>query len=530
MRNFEAPGRSLAASCNGMAATSHILATLAAVDMLQKGGNAMDAAVTACAVQCVVEPGSTGIGGDCFVLYAPEGSGDIVAFNGSGRAPGKATQAWYAKQGMAEIPRASPHAVTIPGAVDAWSQLLARHGTRELSEVLQPAIRLAFEGYAITPRVNLDWSEQQELLSADPVASRMLLVDGKAPAVGTRHRQPELAETLKRIAKSGRDAFYAGAVAEDMVERLQSLGGLHTIEDFKTARGEFVAPIKTGFRGYDVYECPPNGQGIIALLILNILAGFRPEGDPMALERLHVEIEATRLAYSVRNAFLADPALASVPGDWMLSGRLADDLRKRIEPGRMVDPLPKLAGPAHNDTVYITVVDKDRNSASFINSTFHTFGSGIVAPRSGVVLQNRGMSFSLDARHPNVIAPGKRPLHTIIPAMLVKDGRAQMPFGVMGGDYQAMGHASFLARVLDYGLDLQEAMDLPRVFPEPGTRSLQIEGTLKPETQEGLAKIGYELKRMTRPIGGSQAIWIDWANGTLIGGSDPRKDGGALGY
>jgi gamma-glutamyltranspeptidase / glutathione hydrolase len=514
----------------GMAATSHPLATLTAINILQGGGNALDAAVAACAVQCVVEPGSTGIGGDCFALYAPGGGGEVVAFNGSGRAPARATQEWYAQSGLEAIPRQSPHAVTIPGAVDAWSQLLAAHGSRELGELLRPAIRLASDGYAISPRVNLDWREQVELLRADAAASRIFLVDGQAPAVGFRHRQPELAETLRLIADIGRDGFYSGAVAEDMVERLSALGGLHTLSDFKAARGEFVRPISAEFRGYDVVECPPNGQGVIALILLNILSGYPGAGDPIAPDRLHVEIEAARLAYSVRDAYVADPNLVQVVTDRLLSVAFAEDLRRRIVPGQIIEPSAMALGPAHADTVYISVVDKDRNCASFINSTFFTFGSGIVAPRSGVVLHNRGMSFSLDAQSANVIGPGKRPMHTIIPGMLLKDGRVQMSFGVMGGHYQALGHANLLTRVLDFGLDLQEAIDLPRLFPLPGTRTVEIESTFPDAVQENLRNLGYQLVHPSRPIGGAQAIWIDWDKGVLIAGSDPRKDGCALAY
>ena len=530
MRNFQAAGRSPVLATNGMAATSHPLSTLTAVNILQQGGNALDAAVAACAVQCVVEPGSTGLGGDCFALYAPAGSGDIVAFNGSGRAPARATEAFYAEAGFTEIPRQSPHAVTVPGAVDAWSQLLAAHGSRDLGELLQPAIRLASEGYAISPRVHFDWSEQVDLLTSNPAAQQMFLVNGKAPAVGTKHRQPELAETMRQIARHGRDAFYSGPVAADMVECLTALGGLHTLDDFRTARGDFVSPISTPFRGFDVVECPPNGQGLIALILLNVLAAYPGKGDPIAFDRLLLEIEATRLAYSVRSAYLADPVAASIPTDWLLSEAFAAGLQARLVPGQISNISPPFSGPPHSDTVYISVVDKDRNCASFINSTFMTFGSGIVAPRSGIVLHNRGMSFSLVPGHPNVIAPGKRPMHTIIPGMLRKAGRVQMSFGVMGGHYQAMGHAYLLTRLLDYGLDLQAAMDLPRLFPQPGTCRIEIEDGFAPEVKEGLQRIGYDIVRPLRPIGGSQAIWIDWDRDVLIAGSDPRKDGCALGF
>lgn len=528
IRDFEAPGRSCVLSMNGMAATSHPAATLAAINMLQAGGNAMDAAIAACAVQCVVEPGSTGIGGDCFALYAPKG-GEIVAYNGSGRAPAMATAQHLRALGIETIERRSPHAVTIPGAVDAWCRLLADWGTRDLATVLAPAIAYARDGYAVTPRVHADWVSQAGILAIDPSTRAVFLPDGQPPVAGDTHRQPALAETLATIAREGRDGFYRGRVAEDIVSTLQAAGGLHTLEDFAAAAGDYVTPIRTRFRDYEVVECPPNGQGVIALLILNILAGLPHDADPLSAERLHRDIEATRLAYAARDAWLADPARAQVDVDRMLSEAFADELRSRIGPKAM-GARPRLDGAEHTDTVYITVVDRDRNAVSFINSLFNPFGSGRLAPGSGVLLHNRGTGFSLTPGHPNEIAPGKRPLHTIIPGMLVRAGRVQMPFGVMGGHYQAMGHAYFLTRVIDDGFDLQTAMELPRLFPLPGTDLVEAERRIPPETMRGLRDRGHRIIPAEKPIGGSQAIWIDWEKGVLIGASDPRKDGCALGY
>lgn len=531
MRNLELPGRSVARSLNGMAATSHSLATLTAVNVLQGGGNAMDAAVAACAVQGVVEPESTGLGGDCFVLYAPGGGSDIVAFNGSGRAPQAATAKWFADQGIDKIERYTPHAVTVPGAVDAWAQLLRDHGTRSLGDLLQPAIRFARDGYAVTERVAADWASEIETLSHDPAASGIFLPDGQAPALGSVHRQPALAASLELIAEQGRDAFYKGAIAEDLVAHLKALGGLHRLEDFAAAGGEYVAPIKAAYKGYDVYECPPNGQGVIALLLLNILAGFDlPSLGAMSAERLHLEIEATRLAYQARNAYVADPAQADVPLEQLLSADYAATLRSEIDATRatVAGAAPPVA--EHADTVYISVVDKDRNAVSFINSTFNSFGSGICGPKSGVILQNRGAAFSLDPDHPNCIAPGKRPMHTIIPGMVVKDDRAVMPFGVMGGQYQACGHARFLTNFFDYGLDVQQSMDLARSFPPPGETEVEAESGIPNEVLARLEDMGHRFCAPEKPIGGSQAIQIDWEQGTLAGGSDPRKDGCALGY
>ncbi|MER9953003.1 gamma-glutamyltransferase [Mesorhizobium sp. M0047] len=529
MRNFEKPTRSVAVSRHAMAATSHPSATLTALQILEAGGNAMDAGIAACAVQCVVEPGSTGIGGDCFVLYAPNGSDKVLAYNGSGRTPAALTADWFNERGLTDVPRQSPASVTIPGTIDAWTRLHADHGDLPFAEVLAPAIRFAEEGYAITPRVHRDWSLVEELLAADPTAARIFLPAGRAPKIGEVHRQPELAETLKRIAADGRRGFYEGPVAEDMASYLRSLGGLHTLEDFANARGEYVTPVTTDFRGYTIHECPPNGQGIIALLILNILSRFEAKGNPQSADRLHVEIEATRLAYAARDAWIADPGKADVPVDHLLSDELADRLAGMIDLRKALTDLPPFEMPLHRDTVYISIVDRNRNAVSFINSIFDSFGTGLVSPRSGVILHNRGQSFSLKPGHPNQIGPSKRPLHTIIPGMVTRNGRVEMPFGVMGGYYQALGHAHLISKVLDYGMDLQGAIDLPRVMPTSNGTRVEAEHTIDGSTKAELERRGFTFTPAEEPIGGAQAIRIDWENGTLTGASEPRKDGIALG-
>lgn len=534
MRNFENPGRSLAVGRAGMAATSHPAATLTAVEVLKAGGAAIDAAVAACAVQSVVEAGSTGIGGDCFALLAPAG-GEVIAYNGSGRAPVAMTLERMRALGITAIDRRSPHAVTVPGAVDAWARLVADHGRMTLRELLAPAIALARDGYAITPRVAYDLGNQRDLLDQDPTARATFLVDGAAPAMGGVQRQPLLADTLEAIGHDGPDAFYKGAVAEDMVSFLRDLGGLHELSDFAEARGDYATPIRTDYRGRTVYECPPNGQGVIALMILNILKRFKPSGDPLSADNLHIEIEATRLAYAARDAFVADMGTAATdtanaPLDHLLSDALADRLAARIDPARAL-PLSTLRDAVeHKDTVYIAVVDKDRNAVSFINSVFHPYGSGLMAPRSGVLFHNRGQSFSLVEGHPNAVAPRKRPMHTIIPGMVAENGRVRLTFGVMGGHYQAMGHAHFLSKLFDHGLDLQSAMDLPRLFPLPGTSEVEAEGALRQSVGAELERRGFTVVPPKWAIGGAQAIWIDWERGTLLGGSDHRKDGCALGY
>ena len=531
MRQFQYLGRSPVYSTGGMAATSHPLATQTAIAILQNGGNALDAAVAASAVQCVVEPGSTGIGGDCFCLYAPQGRADqIIAYNGSGRAPQAATPEWFAAQGMTAIQRHSPHAVTVPGAVDAWCQLVQDHGTLALSEILAPAITYAREGYPLADRARFDFGLQQRVLQANGTLAQTFLVDGALPQVGTRLRQPLLAHTLAAIAQNGRAGFYGGPIAAEMVEYLRHAGGLHTLEDFEATQGEYVVPISGEFRDYTVHQCPPNSQGVIALLLLNIMASLEREADLLSPQRVHQEIEAGRLAYQDRFCYLSDPAYTDIPLDGLLSADHAAKLRTVIDPTRALDPLPRFTAPSHRDTVYITVVDRDRNACSLINSLFDDFGSGLMTPQSGVVFHSRGMSFSLDSQHPNCIAPGKRPMHTIIPGMVSHKGKVVLSYGVMGGHYQAFGHMQFLCRLLDYGYNIQAAQDLPRFFPEPLTGDVEVEDRLSAQTKTQLIAMGHRLVPPPKPIGGSQAIWIDWTAGVLIGGSDPRKDGCAIGY
>lgn len=529
MRDFQAPGRSPVQALNGMAATSHPAATLTAIEVLRGGGNAMDAAIAACAVLCVVEPQSTGVGGDCFVLYAPKGGGEVITYNGSGRAPAAAEAAWFLDRGIDEIDLQSPHAVTVPGAIDAWARLAADHGTRALGELLQPAIGYAEDGYVVLARVAHDWAGCADKLRACPTSAHIFLPDGRAPRAGDVHRQPKLAETLRVIAREGRDGFYTGRVAEDIVGFLRDCGGLHSLDDFAAAGGEYVTSIHTDYHGLDIHECPPNGQGMVALIMLNLLSGFDlAKLDPAGVERLHLEIEAGRLAFRDRDAFLADPKLADVPIEHLLSAEYADQLRNTIRPDRALEILPPPGLAAHDDTVYLTVVDRDRNAVSFINSLFHGFGGGLAAPGCGIMLQNRGAGFVVEPGHPNCIAPNKRPLHTIIPGMALQGGRVVMPFGVMGGHYQPVGHAHLVSNIIDFGMDVQAAIDFPRVFRYGD--HLEIEHGIDDAVVEGLAALGHDLLIATEAHGGGQAIHIDWRSGVLTGGSDPRKDGCALGY
>jgi gamma-glutamyltranspeptidase/glutathione hydrolase len=527
MRDFNIPGRSAAMAANGMVATSQPRATLAGLDVLRSGGNAMDAAIAAVAMQCVVEPQSTGIGGDCFVLYSRKGA-PPVALNGSGRAPQKATAEWYAERQMHEIATTTPHAVTIPGAIDAWCELNREYGTKSLSELLEPAARAAEEGYIVNQRVAYDWQRLQWKLQ-DPVTAALFLNNGKPPAAGDRMRNPALAATLRRIGREGRSAFYEGAVADEIVTRLKALGGFHEEEDFAGQRSNWVEPIHAGYRDYDVYECPPNGQGLAALMILRQLEGFALAGDKLSeADRLHLLAEATKSAYRVRDAFVADPAQVAVDVAAFLSDDWTERARRQIRLDSVLPGNEWHGGTLHQDTVYLCAVDRDGNACSFINSLFSGFGSGIVAPKSGILLQNRGSGFRTTPGHPNAIAPRKRPFHTIIPAMLVNHGRAVMPFGVMGGQYQAVGHAHFVHRVIDRGIDPQQAAEAPRSFAFRG--KLQVERANAEPIVADLARRGHEIAMREVPLGGCQAIWIDTDRGVLIGGSDPRKDGLALGY
>lgn len=531
MRDFENSGRSVAASRNGMAATSHPAATLTAVDILRAGGRAIDAAVAACAVQCVVEAGSTGIGGDCFALLAFDGRAKVTAYNGSGRTPAAATFDWYERAGITSIERSTPHAVTIPGAIEAWSRLINDHGRLSLAEVLAPAIELARSGYAITPRVAFDIATEFDLLRADPTTARTFLGENQVPEVGTVQHQYALADTMEQVGAEGPSAFYRGDIAQEMVEFLRERGGLHTIDDFAGSEGNYVEPITSTYRGMIVHECPPNGQGIIALLIMNILERLPlHKGQPDHPDNLRMEVEATRLAYSVRDAFLGDPANGPIPESVILSDKFADDLAARINTVAPAVDTPVWDAIEHRDTVYISVVDKDRNAVSFINSIFHSYGSALMTPKSGVLFHSRGQSFSLKKGHPNAIAARRRPMHTIIPGMVTNGDRVVMPFGVMGGHYQAMGQASFLTRFLHHGMDIQGAIEAPRLFPLPGTRTIEMEHRLRGVVSKDFEDKGFTVTPPAHAIGGAQAIWIDWTNGTLIGGSDPRKDGCALGY
>ena len=527
IRDFHLPGRSPVYAREGMAATSHPLASLAAIETLKAGGTAADAAVAAVAVLCVVEPAMTGIGGDCFCLVAKPDQ-PVWGYNGSGRAAAAVTTEKLLAQGMSrKIPATSPHAVTVPGAIEAWEAILKAHGKFGLDRVLQHAIGHAENGYAVAPRVAYDWAEQVDKLKRHAGAAKYYLRNGAAPDVGSTVRLPALATTLKAIAAEGAKAFYQGPIAADIAATVQAAGGFLAADDLARHRGDVVTPISTNYRGLDIVELPPNGQGMIALILLNIMEQFDFKTlDPNGPERLHTILEAARLAYGVREAHLADPASMGEPVAGLIDKAFAKKLSALINPEKRV-PLPKAPTPG-SDTVYLTVVDRDRTAVSLINSLYSAFGTAICTEKTGIMLHNRGSGFVVEPGHPNTIEPNKRPMHTIIPALAMRNGRCEMPFGVMGADYQPMGHAHVISNITDYGMDVQAAIDHPRMFYE-GETTL-VERGIPGATVAGLQARGHEVTMRDSPWGGGQGIVIDWERGTLIGGSDPRKDGSALGY
>jgi gamma-glutamyltranspeptidase/glutathione hydrolase len=427
-----------------------------------------------------------------------------------------------------QVPEFGILSVIVPGAVDAWQTALERFGTRSLEELLQPAIAFAEEGYAVTPVVSKSWQNNAAVLAPHPESRRDFLIDGHAPTVGTVHRQPRLAQSLRQIAQGGRDAFYRGSIAEEIVRFSRAHDGLLELDDFAAYRSEWVEPISTDYRGVRVYEIPPNGQGITALMTLNILEQANLRDMPhLSADHLHLVIEAFKLAVAERDEYVADPAFNRLPVEEMLSKEFAARQFARIDPQRAARYPIAPAARVHRDTVYLSVVDRDRNAVSFINSLYYPFGSGMVAGGTGIMLQNRGAGFVLERGHFNCIAPRKRPLHTIIPAMAYR-GDDLLSFGVMGGEYQPMGHVYVLTNWLDFGMDLQEAIDAPRF--QPGGGAVALERPIPQDVLKALQQRGHTVGRTELSLGGAQAIYVDARNGVLSAGSDPRKDGCALGY
>lgn len=525
MRDFQFPGRSPVLATGGMCATSHPLGAKAAIDVLERGGNAMDAAIAGAVLLGICEPQMTGIGGDCFVLWSEGGSDKVHALNGSGRSPAALDAATLRDSGETAVPLHSAHAVTIPGAIDAFCHLSETVGKLGLDALLAPAIRYADQGVVVAPRVAFDWGNDAATLQGS--ARDHFLMGGQPPKAGDTFRAPGQAEVLRRIAKDGRDAFYTGEVAEDMLSALNALGGLHTAEDFAAVSCTPTTPISGSYKDIEVVEHPPNGQGATALLMLNILSQFDIAGmDPLGAQRVHIEAEATKLAYDARNRFLADADYAS-RADYMLEMDTAKRLAALIDPSKAMQSPAALTEAVHKDTIYITVVDGDGMAVSLIYSIFHGFGSGIGTDKFGLLMQNRGAGFTLEKGHPNELKGGKRPMHTIIPGMIREGGRITMPFGVMGGAYQCCGHARFATNLSDFGMDPQAAIDAPRAFSDKGI--LNVERGYSDSVRSELSDMGHEVAIPQTAIGGAQAIKIH-ESGVLEGASDARKDGCALGF
>lgn len=526
MRDFQRPGRSAVFASNGICATSHPLAAKAALQILEAGGNAVDAAIAGAVLLGICEPQMTGLGGDCFVLVKPAGREDIIALNGSGRAPAGLDAADLRAQGYDVVPPQDVRAVTLPGAVDAFCRLSADWGKLGMKTALAPAIHYAEAGVPVAPRVAFDWAAAQGNLQG--VARDYYLVNGETPSAGTLFRAPKQAEVLRRIATEGRAGFYEGEVAEDMVDSLRALGGTHTLADFAATSCDYTTPISGTYKEIELVEHPPNGQGATAILMANILSQFDIAAmDPWGAERVHIEAETAKLAYDTRNRFLTDPDHMNRL-DHMLSMETARKLAGLINPRKAMASAATLSEQVHKETIYITVVDKDHMAVSLIYSIFHSFGAGLASDKFGINFQNRGSGFALTEGHPNEAKGGKRPMHTIIPGMLRKDDKLIMPFGVMGGAYQPNGHARFLSNLVDFGLDAQSAIDAPRSFSDAGV--LNVERGYSDSVREQLSNMGHVVQIPEGPIGGAQAIRIDYEKGVLIGASDPRKDGCALGY
>jgi gamma-glutamyltranspeptidase/glutathione hydrolase len=522
-------GRSPVLAPHGMVATSQPLAAAAGLRVLQEGGNAVDAAVATAAVLNVVEPMMCGIGGDLFAMVYWSETEELLGLNATGRAGSLVSSDELRSRGLEQMPGSGILAVTVPGALDGWGQLVDRFGRRSLGELLKPAIDYAENGFPVSDIIGTSWKQSEEKLSRHPSTARTYLVDGKAPETGQLFRSPDLARTFEKIAAEGTDVFYRGEIGERIAEFVQDEGGFITKEDLAAHRSNWVEPISTTYRGVTVYQIPPNSQGFVALEMLNILEGFDIHDlGHNSIETLHLLIEAKKLAFADRDAYLADPEKAKVPLEKLISKEYAAKRRELISPDRAAREVkPGLSD--HTETVYITVVDKDRNAVSLIYSIFSAFGSGLVVPDTGIMLQNRGTGFSLEPGHPNEIAPGKRALHTNMPGMAFKNGKPWLSYGVMGGDMQPQGHTQVLLNLIDFGMDIQEAGEMAR-FRHLGGSSVAFESGVDIDVLQGLIRKGHRPVTRMGAYGGYQAILIDPETGVLMGGSDLRKDGCAIGY
>jgi len=539
--------RSVVLGSNGMIATSQPLASAAGLEVLQNGGNAIDAAVTAAAVLGVVEPSMTGVGGDLFALVFDVATNTLRGLNASGRSAFSATPDAFVAHNLTRIPDTGVLSITVPGAVDGWCELLAAFGTIPLSDAIAPAIEYAANGYAVSEIISGQWRTSEAKLAADPLAAATFLSGGHAPRPGEIFRNPRLAATLATIAAEGRGGFYEGRIARAIAANLRQRGGLLDERDFAAHRADWVQPISTTYREHEIHELPPNTQGFVALEMLNILEGFdvRSMGHNSA-EFLHLFVEAKRIAFADRAAYLADPDDVPAPVlAALVSKEYAAERRKAIDrtraageyaagatagvaAGGLTEAKRNHSGLDRGDTVYLTAADRRGNVVSLIQSLFGSFGSGIVAGETGIVLQNRGSMFTLTPGHPNRIAPHKRPAHTLVPAFVMKDGAPYFSFGVMGGEHQAQGHAQVLVNLIDFGMNVQAAGEAARIHHADDV--IEVERGVPAAAREELARKGHRVVDGSGVFGGYQGILRDSTTGVLMGGSDPRKDGLAIGY
>ena len=524
--------RSMVLAKNGMVATSQPLGTMAGLRILMEGGNPVDAAVATAAVLNVVEVVSTGVGGDMFALVWNNQDKSIRAINGSGRAPAAASLRELTDQGFQEVPYFSPYTITVPGTVHGWETILRECGTMPLSEVLKPAIRYAEEGFPVSDYISYQWSTMVEKLARLPSGQEML-IDGRSPRQGEVMHLPGLGKTLRTIAEGGSEAFYKGEIAEKMASFVQEQGGWLAVEDLANHTSNWEQPISTTYRGLTCWESPPADQGIAALEALNIAEGWDVEAmGSQTAETYHHFIEAMRLAFADAFRYVADPTMADVPTEQLLSKDYAAQRRALVDPRRAMNTAPYGEIAGGGDTVYISCVDGKGNACSFINSVYNNFGTGLIVPGTGIALHNRGSLFSLDPDHPNALAPGKRPYHTIIPALATRDNELSLCYGMMGAFMQPQGHLQLIRNIVDFGMDPQKAINALR-FMVAGDSVLLEEG-MPPDVVSKLQQMGHAVRMVQGyervSIGGAQIIQRDPETGVLAAGSEPRKDGCAMGW
>jgi len=528
--------RSEALGKNGMVATSQSLAVEAGMEILRAGGNAFDAAVATAAALNVVEPESAGLGGDAFILAWSAKDKKLIALDGSGRAPTGATPQRFTGRGDKAVPLTGIDSAVVPGAVDAWDVLLKRYGSMGFKQVLEPAARIAEDGYGVTERIAGEWKGREELLRKDPESAKVYLVDGKMPGLYALHRNPDLAKSMRLLQTGGRDAFYKGPIAQAIVARSKELGGTFTMADFGKIHAKWVEPISSSFDSYDVHQMPPSTQGFAVLEMMNMLEicpaklGLDPAKlTPKSVDYWHLMVEAKKIAYDDLEIYNGDPDFSAVPVARLTSKAYAAEQCGRIDLKKAATP--KTAAAPIGGTVYLTTADKDGNVVSFIYSIYGIFASGLTVPGHGFILNNRGAEFSLDPKSPNVIAPGKRPFYTIIPGFVTKAGKPLLAFGVMSGDQQAQGQAQVLANILRFGANPQAASDAARFSHSQRNNRLTLEAELFDTLGDQLKARGHTVVRGNGgPMGGYQAIMIDPVSGLYRGASDHRKDGAAFGY